>query len=152
VICNRGFTPVRNAAGVITGNTGCDYNADGTNLDRPNVPSFGDSKSGSNSDFLNGIFAAADFPAPALGQPGNLGRNTFRGPRYLNVDLALVKSLRTPWRNNKGADLQFRLEAFNAFDTTNLFNPVNNLADPLFGRSTTALPGRILQVSARFGF
>jgi hypothetical protein len=152
VICNRGFTPVRNAAGVITGNSGCDYNADGTNLDRPNVPSFGDSKSGSNSDFLNGIFAAADFPAPALGQPGNLGRNTFRGPRYFNVDLALVKSLRTPWRNNKGADLQFRLEAFNAFDTTNLFNPVNNLADPLFGRSTTALPGRILQVSARFGF
>jgi hypothetical protein len=43
--------------------------------------------------------------------------------------------------SGKGAELQFRLEAFNAFDTTNLFNPINNLADPLFGKSTTALPG-----------
>ena len=116
------------------------------------MPSFGDSKSGSNDDFLNGIFSAADFPAPALGQPGTLGRNTFRGPSYFNVDLALVKTIHTPWMSGKGSELQFRLEAFNAFDNTNLFNPVNNLADPLFGRSTTALPGRILQVSARFGF
>ena len=37
VFCTRGFVPVRNAAGAIVGNSGCDYNADGTNLDRPNV-------------------------------------------------------------------------------------------------------------------
>jgi hypothetical protein len=147
VVCNRGFIPVRNAAGVIVGNTGCDYNADGTNLDRPNVPAFGDSKSGSNDDFVNGIFRAADFPTPALGQPGNLGRNTFIGPGYFNVDLALVKSFRVT-----RADVQLRLESFNVFDTVNLFNPVSNLADPLFGRSTSALPGRIFQVSARLAF
>ena len=139
--------PVRNAAGAIVGNTGCDYNADGTNLDRPNVPAFGDSKSGSNDDFVNGIFTAADFPVPGARPAGTLGRNTFRGPRYFNVDLALVKSFQV-----QGRDLQLRLEAFNAFDTVNLFNPVNNLADPLFGRSTDALPGRILQISGRIAF
>jgi hypothetical protein len=147
VVCTRGFTPVRNAAGVITGNSGCDYNADGTNLDRPNVPAFGDSKSGSNDDFLNGIFTAAEFPAPALGQPGTLGRNTFIGPRYFNVDLALIKGF-----NVNRLNVQLRLESFNLFDTVNLFNPVADLANPQFGRSNTALPGRIIQLSGRLGF
>jgi hypothetical protein len=152
VVCTRGFVAVRNAAGAIVGNSGCDYNLDGTNLDRPNVPAFGDSKSGSNDDFINGIFRASDFPVPGLGQNGTLGRNTFRGPRYFNVDVALIKGFRIPGVLGNGADVQLRLEAFNAFDTVNLFNPVNNLADPLFGRSNTALPGRILQFSARFAF
>jgi hypothetical protein len=152
VVCTRGFVAVRNAAGQVIGNSGCDYNADGTNYDRPNVPSFGDSKDGSNDDFVNGIFKASDFPVPGLGQNGTLGRNTFRGPRYFNVDLALIKGFRVPWVTGSGADVQLRLEAFNAFDNVNLFNPVNNLSDPLFGRSTTALPGRIIQFSARFAF
>jgi len=43
---------------------------------------------------LNGIFAASDFPIPRPGQPGTLGRNTFRGPRYFNVDLSLIKTVR----------------------------------------------------------
>jgi hypothetical protein len=153
VICSgRSFTPIRDAAGNIVGNSGCDYNADGFGYDRPNVPTFGTSLSGlSNDDFLNGIFRASDFPTPAPGQAGTLGRNTFRGPRYFNVDLALIKSIRVPWVVGAG-DVQLRLEAFNAFNTRNLNNPVNNLIDPLFGKSTGALPGRILQFSARFGF
>jgi hypothetical protein len=153
VFCGRSFTAVRDATGVIVGNSGCDYNADGTNNDRPNTPAFGDSKSGlSNDDFLNGIFTAADFPAPGLGQRGNLGRNTFTGPRYFNVDLALVKSFRVPWIIGNGADFQVRIEAFNAFNTTNLFNPDGNLANGTFGKSTDALPGRIVQFSARVSF
>ncbi|HUG52278.1 MAG TPA: carboxypeptidase regulatory-like domain-containing protein [Vicinamibacteria bacterium] len=147
VFCGRGFVPVRNAAGAIVGNSGCDYNADGFNNDRPNTPSFGDSRSGSNDDFLSGIFGASDFPVPGLGQIGTLGRNTFIGPRYFNVDVALIKSFRVT-----RADVQLRLESFNLFNTVNLFNPVNDLSNPLFGRSTTALPGRIIQVSGRIGF
>jgi hypothetical protein len=147
VFCGRGFVPVRNAAGAIVGNSGCDYNADGTNYDRPDVPTFGDSKSGSNDDFVNGIFRASDFPVPALGQQGTLGRNTFTGPRYFNVDLALVKSFQV-----SRADLQLRLESFNAFDTVNFLNPVGDLSNPQFGRSTGVLPGRIIQVSGRIAF
>jgi hypothetical protein len=153
VFCGRSFTAVRDATGVIIGNSGCDYNADGTNNDRPNAPAFGDSKSGlSNDDFLNGIFTAADFPAPGLGQRGSLGRNTFTGPRYFNVDLALVKSFRVPWMTGDGADFQVRIEAFNAFNTTNLFNPDGNLASGTFGKSIDALAGRIVQFSARVSF
>jgi len=152
VVCQRGFIPVRNAAGAIVGNSGCDYNADGTNYDRPNTPSFGDSKGGSNDDFVNGIFTVADFPVPGLGQNGTLGRNTFRGPRYFNVDVALVKSVHIPGITSKGADLQLRLESFNVLDTVNLINPANDLSNALFGKSTGALPGRIIQLAARFQF
>src|SRR5262249_48790869 len=141
VFCGRPFAPVKDATGKIAGNSGCDYNADGTNNDRPNTPSFGDSKSGlSNDDFLAAIFKASDFPAPGLGQQGNLGRNTFRGPRYFNVDVSLIKSFDIPWFTGKGATLQVRLEGFNIFNTLNLTNPVNDMSNPLFGKSTSALP------------
>jgi Carboxypeptidase regulatory-like domain len=139
VFCGASFT------------AGCDYNADGTNFDRPNVPGFGDSKDGSNDDFLRGIFAASDFPKPAPGTNGALGRNTFRGPRYFNVDMALVKSIRVP-QLGQASELQLRVESFNLFNTVNLNNPIANLADPNFGKSTSALPGRIVQFSARFQF
>jgi hypothetical protein len=117
------------------------------------VPSFGDSKSGlSNDDFLTGIFAASDFPIPAPGQPGTLGRNTFRGPRYFNVDLLMARIIRTPWLNGTDGDLQLRLETFNLFNTLNLSNPDNNMINATFGRSTSAQPGRIVQFSTRFSF
>jgi Carboxypeptidase regulatory-like domain/TonB dependent receptor len=154
VICEgRAFTPIRDAAGNIVGNSGCDYNADGTGNDRPNVPSFGSSLSGlSNDDFLQGIFSASDFPTPAPGVQGTLGRNTYRGPKYFNVDFALIRSLRIASIGGKGTDVQLRMEMFNAFNTTNLDLPQRNLTSPQFGRSTSALPGRILQFSGRFEF
>jgi hypothetical protein len=155
VVCTgRGFIAVRDAAGTIVGNSGCDFNADNfTANDRPNVPSFGDSKSGlSNDDFLAGIFTAADFPIPAPGQPGTLGRNTFRGPRYFNVDLMLAKVIRVPFALGEGGSLQLRFESFNLFNTVNLNNPDNNMISATFGRSTSAQPGRIVQFSTRFSF
>ncbi len=153
VFCSKPFTPTRDAAGNIVGNSGCDYNADGTNNDRPNVPTFGDSKSGLDNDaFLNGIFTATDFPAPALGQRGTLGRNTFRGPRYFNVDLSLIKSIHTPWFTSGGADLQLRLEAFNVFNTLNLTNPIGDMSSGVFGKSVQALPARSFQLATRISF
>jgi hypothetical protein len=159
VVCNGvSFAPIRDASGAIVGNSGCDYNADGEGNDRPNAPSTGSSLSDlGNDDFLRGIFKASDFPAPAPGTQGNLGRNSFRGPRYLNVDVSLIKSFRIPWVTGPGADVQFRIEAFNALNTTNLNPPNgsegnNNMASPLFGRSISALTGRIVQLSGRFTF
>ena len=158
VVCNgRSFTPVRDAAGNIVGNVGCDYNADGEGNDRPNAPSFGSSLSGlSNDDFLKGIFKASDFGTPTPGTEGSLGRNSFRGPRYFNVDLSFIKAVKIGWPGANKADVQFRLEAFNAFNNTNLNPPnsdgTNNLSSPLFGRSISALPGRILQLSGRLTF
>ena len=85
------------------GNTGGDYNADGSNYDVPNVPAFGRHLSGrSKDDYLAGIFgppstAAANFPGPELGVEGNLGRNTYDQPGYNNVDLNIAKSFALPW-------------------------------------------------------
>ena len=62
-----------------------DFNADGYNYDVPNTPSFGNTISTSRSDFLKGVFAASDYPLPALGTEGNLGRNTYNGPGLANV-------------------------------------------------------------------
>jgi Carboxypeptidase regulatory-like domain len=153
VVCNgRGFIPIRDAAGNIIGNSGCDFNADNSGNDRPNVPAFGSTKKGlSNDDFLTGIFTAAEFPIPAPGRPGTLGRNTFRGPRFFNVDLMLGRVLRVPWLVG-AAELQLRLETFNLFNTLNLSNPDNNMINATFGRSTSAQPGRIVQFSTRFSF
>jgi hypothetical protein len=154
VVCNnRGFIAVRDAAGNIVGNSGCDFNADNAGNDRPDVPAFGDSKSGlSNDDFLNGIFSASEFPIPTPGRPGALGRNTFRGPGYFNVDLVLARVIRTPWMFGAGGSLQLRLESFNIFNNLNLNNPDNNMINATFGRSTSAQPGRIVQFSTRFSF
>jgi hypothetical protein len=154
VVCNgRAFIPIRDAAGNIVGNSGCDFNADNAGNDRPNVPAFGDTKGGlSNDDFLKGIFSAADFPVPAPGRPGALGRNTFRGPRFFNVDLVVSRTIRTPWTAGTGGNLQLRLETFNVFNTLNLSNPDNNMINATFGRSTSAQPGRIVQFATRFSF
>jgi hypothetical protein len=130
-----------------------DFNADGTTGDRPNTPAWGDTKSGlSNDDFLKGIFQASDFPIPASGTVGTLGRNTFRGPRYFSTDLSVFKNVQLPWFGARQSTLQLRLEAFNVFNTVNLGNPSNDLSDALFGRSTWARPSREIQLGLKFIF
>jgi hypothetical protein len=71
-ICTASFAPVFNGTTVV-GNTGCDYNADGNNLDYPNTPAFGNTLTGlDRSSYIQGIFACGGslncssvFPAPA---------------------------------------------------------------------------------------
>ena len=50
----------------------------------------------SQEQWRAGVFTAADFPRPAPGTVGNLPRNAYRGPGYLNTDLSLVKRLALP--------------------------------------------------------
>jgi hypothetical protein len=154
VICTRPFKAVLNAAGNVIGNTGCDYNADGVNIDQPNTPSFGNSKTGlSRSDYINGVFTAADFPAPPLGQQGNLGRNTYHGPGFANTDFSVIKNVHIPWfLGSEGAKLQFRTEFFNVFNRVNLTQVTNDLANPQFGRSTSTYPARDIQFALRISF
>ncbi len=55
----------RPGSGNVVGNTGGDYNADGTNYDVPNAPAFGRHLTGKKKkDYLNGLFAASAFPSP----------------------------------------------------------------------------------------
>jgi hypothetical protein len=153
-ICTQAFRAVRDPAGNIIGNSGCDYNADGVGFDAPDTPAFGNSLSGlSRSDYINGIFKASDFPAPALGRQGNLGRNTFRGPGFANTDFSLMKRMKFPWLwGTDGASALFKAEFFNLFNRVNLTQVTNNLSSPLFGKSTSTFGARDIQFSLRMQF
>lgn len=129
-----------------------DFNADGFNYDAPNTPSFGNHVSASRSDFISGLFPASAFPTPALGQEGNLGRNTFDGPGLANVNLNIVKTNRIPWFFKEGASLQLRGEIFNLFNRVNLTNVTNDLSSSLFGKSTQQSLPRSVTFGVRIRF
>ena len=96
---------------------GCDWNAHGTDNDRPNAPAFGLKISNpNNSKFVQGVFPASAFPAPVLGTDGSLGRNVYIGPGFASVDLALQKTLNL----NERFKLQVLADAFNLFNRVNL--------------------------------
>jgi hypothetical protein len=153
VYCSTPFLPVRDDNGVIVGNSGCDYNADGNNFDYLNTPSFGNFKSGSRSDYIRGIFNASDFPVPSLGGEGNLGRDTFIGPGYADTDFSIIKNTRIPWFiGTEGANLQFRTEVFNLFNRVNLTQVTGDTGSPFFGRSTSTYSARNIQFGLRIAF
>jgi hypothetical protein len=131
---------------------GGDFNADGENYDVPNAPAFGNTISGaSKADFRSGLFSASDFPLPADGIQGNLGRNTFDHPGYATVDFQLLKRFPIPFPNET-AEMQLRIEALNGFNRVNLTPTVHNLASGLFGRSTNSLLPRKFTFGLRLRF
>lgn len=124
---------------------GGDFNGDGVNNDRPNQPSFGtDLGDVDKDDYINGLFTAADFPITGF-TLGNLPRNAYRGPGYASTDLSLFKNFVV----TDTVKVQFRVEAFNAFNRVNLRNPISNLAQPTFGRSVQSFPAREVQLALK---
>jgi hypothetical protein len=95
---------------------------------------------------------------PAAGQYGTLGRNSFTGPGYKNVDVSLLKDTML----REGLRMQVRGEVFNVFNTTNLALPLRKLTDPFFGLSRRTqdvaggVPGiggggpRVMQLALKF--
>lgn len=133
---------------------GGDYNRDGGGgavgggfYDRPNAPASMNTN-WANSDFLRGLFAAADFPVPTAGTDGTLGRNTYRGPKYTTLDASVSRKI--PFSETR--ILVLKLEAFNALNSVNLFLPNADLSLPTFGKSTQAFEPRNIQASVKFLF
>jgi len=127
-----------------------DFNADGTRSDRPNSPSSSVKRRGfTKEEFLTGIFRATDFPRPAAGTLGDMGRNIFRGPGFARVDLSLNKTF-AMYAERLNANL--KLESYNAFNRVNLNAPNTNLTNNNFGRVTSSDPGRVYQVSLLIRF
>lgn len=153
VYTSAGFIPVYNSAGQLVGNKGGDYNADGSNYDVPNTPSFGNHLSGKKkNDYLNGIFTASAFPVPTLGTEGNLGRNTYDGPGYNNVDFTFEKFFTTPWFFGERMRIELKGETFNLFNRSNLTSVSSDLSSGSFGKATNQLPPRSLQLHIRASF
>ncbi|MGH9160057.1 MAG: TonB-dependent receptor [Vicinamibacteraceae bacterium] len=137
----------------------CDFNADGNNEDRPNVPSFGTSlPSLSRDEWLAGAFGVDNFPLPSAGTLGALPRNAYYGPGYVASDLSLFKSFRLGRVGSNSPTVQLRLEAYNLLNTVNLDNPEADIDDANFGlvtatRGRPSFPdGRVLQIGAKFMF
>jgi len=78
-------------------------------------------------------FDPTAFASPALYTYGNLGRNAMRGPGFKNFDLGLFKNFFITERFR----LQYRAEAFNAFNNVNFSNPGSTFSTSTFGRSTS---------------
>ncbi len=127
---------------------GGDYNGDGVNNDRPNLPAFGlELPNNSQQAYRDGLFVAADFPRPDV--LGTLPRNSYRGPGFASTDLSLFKDFRLPAGNSR---IQIRAEAFNLFDRVNLQRPNGNMAQATFGRSTQAFAAREIQLAIKLIF
>jgi hypothetical protein len=134
----------------------------------------------SNDAFITGsnfpgggapFFTVFDQANNTVAPPG-IGRNSFRGPKYFNVDLSLVKHTRLGGFLGELSDLELRANFFNVFNQLNLkpfefggdavtigfFDPrgpnepgvlTNN---PRFGIATAGLAGRVVELQARFRF
>lgn len=155
-ICSGGAALVNNqcpAGTTIVGNSGGNYNADGHNTALPNTPSFGAHLGGQSKDkFLSGIFTASQFPAPALGGVGNLGRNTYDRPGYKDFDFTFEKYFSVPWFFSEKMKIEAKGEVFNLFNRTNLNGVDSGMTDSSFGKSTSQLPPRSLQLHLRASF
>jgi hypothetical protein len=72
------------------------------------------------------------FASPPPYTFGNLGRNALRGPGFKNFDIGIFKNFTISERFR----LQYRAEAFNAFNNVNFSNPGASFGTANFGRIT----------------
>jgi hypothetical protein len=125
---------------------GGDYNADGDNLDYPNVSDY--SMRRSEDDYLsNGVFTPGQFTAPTPGTNGNERTGQFRQPDFAQTDLAIYKKTALA----KGLEVQLRFEFYNIFNRKNLYLE-NDLASAGFGKAISQQLPRWWQIGARLTF
>ncbi|CAN5505036.1 hypothetical protein BH10ACI4_BH10ACI4_10450 [soil metagenome] len=89
------------------------------------------------------------FTSPGLDQIGNSGRNSVYGPHFFNTDIALQKNFTV----REHYTVQFRMDAYNAFNHINYGNPSGNVtADGTISGQPGGATPRQLQFSARVQF
>jgi hypothetical protein len=93
-------------------------------------------------------FNTTAFTVNALGTIGTARRGQLRAPGDSNMDFSLFKDFAFKER----ARVQLRGESFNLFNHPNLGPPNTTVTSPNFGRITTALDPRILQLALKVIF
>jgi len=99
----------------------------------------------------NSYFNTSLFSENLPGTPGTAKRRFFYGPGLDNYDMALLKNLRL----TESKSLQFRIEAFNAFNHAQFFGPQavdGNIDSSTFGQVINAAPPRLVQAGIKFMF
>ena len=105
----------------------------------------------SNPRNRNAYFNTSLFSLQPLGTPGNARRRFFYGPGLDNYNLALAKAVRL----TESKSLQFRIEAFNAFNHAQFFGPASvdgNINSSTFGQVVGSAAPRLVQAAAKFVF
>jgi hypothetical protein len=125
----------------------------GINNNGVDTPNFNSGNLLVNTNPRNGkpAFNTSLFSLPALGTLGTAARRFFYGPGIDNFDFALLKDLRF----TESKMLQFRLEAFNAFNHAQFYGAAavnGNISSAAFGRVVGAASSRLVQVAAKFCF
>jgi hypothetical protein len=95
--------------------------------------------------FYTGAFAA---PAPNSPVPGTARRGTIEGPGFIRLDGGVFRNFRIYDRLN----FQFRAEAFNAPNHTNVNTVGTTATSSTFGQVTGYRDPRILQFAGKFTF
>jgi hypothetical protein len=127
---------------------------DGVNAFLADLPQMSRGPLELNGNPRNGkpYFNTSLFGVQPLGTPGNVPRRFFSGPGLTNLDLALTKTVHF----RESLSLQFRLEAFNAFNHAQFFGPntvnANLPASSSFGMVTSADAPRLAQAAVKLLF
>jgi hypothetical protein len=90
-------------------------------------------------------FDTSCFAKPAPNYFGNSAPNIITGPGVNNWDLGVGKLIAL----RESMDIQFRADAFNAFNHAQFLNPDSNMADTNFGKITTVGPSKEFQFSLK---
>jgi hypothetical protein len=93
----------------------------------------------------------------AAGLLPGVGRNSFRGPHYFNVDMSAAKRFGLGRALGESTFLEVRANFFNVFNLLNLQNfgfatASTNITDPNFGRAERGLAGRVIEFQGRLSF
>jgi outer membrane receptor protein involved in Fe transport len=80
-------------------------------------------------------------------RPGNVGRNTVRGPGFQRTDLSIFKNFNFAQRHR----IQVRIEAFNLWNQVQFRQP-NGVIGTGFGQITAAEDGRVIQLGLKYSF
>jgi hypothetical protein len=78
----------------------------------------------------DGWLNPAAFTIPAAGTFGNLGRNTFFGPSFKQIDLSMLKDFKI----NERVKLEYRAEFFNILNHPNFDQPNTTFGTSSFGK------------------
>jgi outer membrane receptor protein involved in Fe transport len=141
-----GITTLSTGSPIFIGQDGDTLNTDSTDI-RPNLVPGQDPTLPSSERTLARWFNTAAFTR-ATTTYGNSPRNPVVGPGRKVVDLSLAKAFRVA----EGQQLQFRLEAFNAFNWVNWGNPNGTLGNVNFGVISSAGAAREMQLSLKYTF
>ena len=98
-------------------------------------------------------------PTGGAGTPPGIGRNSFRGPCYMDADISAAKQFAISAFGRDDMKLRFQANFYNAFNRLNL-TPFTNgngnqgalIESATFGKAQTADAGRVIEFVARFQF